>query len=241
MHELRGLEQRLGRPGVVPRRPAPHLLHRQVASTQVRTVEVGDLQLLPPRRLQASRQCRRVGVVQVQPRHRPARRRFGGLFHDVGHRPLRVVRHHAVGLGVRHLLGKDRRTTFAYHGPLHLRRQVVPEEEVVAEYQRACSAIEEVLANYHRLGDAARRGLRGVRNLDPPRIAGAKKSLKERRINRRRDDQELPHPREHQRAQRVVDHRLVEHREQLLAERPRRRGQPRTAPAGENDARSATA
>ena len=41
---------------------------------------------------------------------------------------------------------------------------------------------------------------------------------------------------QHQRAERVVDHRLVVHRQQLLADRERRRMQPRAGAAGEDDA-----
>ena len=53
---------------------------------------------------------------------------------------------------------------------------------------------------------------------------------------RRRDDQDVSNPRQHQRRQRVVHHRLVVDRHELLADRPRQRMQPRPRAAGEDDA-----
>ena len=43
-------------------------------------------------------------------------------------------------------------------------------------------------------------------------------------------------PRQHQRGQRIVDHRLVVDRQQLLRRHERQRMQPRAGAAGENDA-----
>ena len=53
---------------------------------------------------------------------------------------------------------------------------------------------------------------------------------------RRRDHEDLADPGEHERAQRVEDHRLVVDREQLLGDDPRHRVQPRARPAGQDDA-----
>ena len=57
-----------------------------------------------------------------------------------------------------------------------------------------------------------------------------------RQVLRRGDDQDIPDAREHQRAQRVVDHRLVVDREQLLADHAGQRVEPRARAAGEDDA-----
>ena len=51
-----------------------------------------------------------------------------------------------------------------------------------------------------------------------------------------RDQQDLADAGQHQRGQRVVDHRLVVDRQQLLADRPGDRVQPGAGPAGQNDA-----
>ena len=63
----------------------------------------------------------------------------------------------------------------------------------------------------------------------------AQQLLKPRRVLRRRDHQDLPNPRQHQRRQRIVDHRLVIHRQQLLGHRLRHRMQPRPRAARKNN------
>jgi hypothetical protein len=51
----------------------------------------------------------------------------------------------------------------------------------------------------------------------------------------RGDDQNVPDSRQHQRAQRIVDHRLVVDGQKLLADDGRHRHQTGAAAAGEND------
>ena len=51
----------------------------------------------------------------------------------------------------------------------------------------------------------------------------------------RRDDQDLADARQHQDAERVVDHRLVVDRQQLLADDPGQRVEPRARAAGQDD------
>ncbi len=55
-------------------------------------------------------------------------------------------------------------------------------------------------------------------------------------VLRRRDDQHLADARQHQRGERVVDHRLVVDRQQLLADRVRDRVQARARTTGQDDA-----
>ena len=64
----------------------------------------------------------------------------------------------------------------------------------------------------------------------------AEQLFEARRVLRRRDDENVPDPREHERAQRVVDHRLVVHGQQLLGHDLRDRIEPRAGAAGEDDA-----
>ena len=49
------------------------------------------------------------------------------------------------------------------------------------------------------------------------------------------DDQDIPDARQHEGGQRVVDHRFVVNREQLLADQTGEWIEPRSCPAREND------
>ena len=69
--------------------------------------------------------------------------------------------------------------------------------------------------------------------------AVAKQPGEQRRVVRRRNDEDVADAREHQGAERVIDHRLVIDREQLLRDDHRHRMKARPLPAGQNDALAA--
>ena len=86
------------------------------------------------------------------------------------------------------------------------------------------------------LRQPVRRRLHRVAEIDAPARAVAQQLLEARRVLRRGDDQDVADARQHQRGQRVVDHRLVVDRQQLLGDRQRHRIQPGAGTAGEDDA-----
>ena len=114
--------------------------------------------------------------------------------------------------------------------------EVVAVEDVVAQHQRARRIADELVADDEGLRQAIGAGLHRVLQVDAPLAAVAQQLLEARRVLRRADDQDVAHAAEHQRAQRVVDHRLVVHRQQLLADGQRGRVQPGAGAAGEDDA-----
>ena len=86
------------------------------------------------------------------------------------------------------------------------------------------------------LGQAIGAGLHRVADLHAPGAAIPQQPLEGRLIVGRGDDQHLADSRQHQRAERVVDHRLVIHRQQLLAHRLRDRVQARPCTSRQDDA-----
>src|SRR5260221_6551276 len=88
-------------------------------------------------------------------------------------------------------------------------------EDVVAEYQRARPAIDEFLAYEKCLRDTFGLRLNRVFEFHSPALAVAKQFLETRRVLWRGDDQNFVDPGEHQRAQGVIDHRLVVDPQQL--------------------------
>ena len=73
------------------------------------------------------------------------------------------------------------------------------------------------------------------RDRQPERRPIAQEPAERVLLVRRGDHQDLADTRQHERRQRVVDHRLVVHGQQLLAHRERERMQPRAGAAGQDD------
>ena len=95
--------------------------------------------------------------------------------------------------------------------------------------QYGTNFISVMLTNLYGPGD----------NFDPersPTVAVAQHRLDASAIDGGGDDQHVADPRQHQRAQRVVDHRLVVDRQHLLADRQCGRIEARTGPPGQDDA-----
>ena len=222
-------------PRVQPRGAPPQSLDAQVPEAQVRTVEIGDLEFSPVRGLDAARQLRGALVVEVDPRHRIIGRRLGGLFQKIDHVAGGVELHHSIALRVVHVIPEHRRSVAAKRRALQQLREVGSVENVVAEYQCRRRAVQEPLGDEQSLRDAVRLRLHGILESDTPLLATAQQLRERDLIPRRGDDQVLPDARRHQRRQRIVNHRLVVYRQQLLALRQGDRMQPRTGASGQYD------
>jgi hypothetical protein len=85
------------------------------------------------------------------------------------------------------------------------------------------------------LRQAIRAGLHRVADLHAPLRAVAEQGLEQRLLVRRVDDEHFADARQHQGAERVIDHRLVVDRQQLLADALGDRIQPGAGAAGQDD------
>jgi hypothetical protein len=221
--------------GVEPRVPPAEELHPERPVLQVQAVQVRDLELPSGRRREPLREVDHPVVVEVQAGDRPARLRARGLLLEAQGPTVRAELDDAVLL--RPL---DRgATVFAYRvepgGALERLGEPVPVEEVVPEDEAARLAAYELLAHQERLREAARVRLHRVPQGQPPPRAVAEQIPERLLIARRRDDQHVPYPGQHQGGERVVDHRLVVDRQELLARRQRDRVEARARPSGEDD------
>src|SRR5205085_10642975 len=111
----------------------------------------------------------------------------------------------------------------------------MPIEDVVAENEAARVVADEVAADEKCLRESARIGLRGVCEIESPLRAVAEQTPKERLIVGSGDEEDVDDAGEHQRRQRVVDHRLVVDRQELLGYDGRDRVKAGSGASGEDD------
>ena len=236
--ELRGLVQALHGAGVQPRVPAAQGHHGQRPLLQVHLVERGDLQLAAGRRLDLMRLGGHVARVEVQAGDGVGALGALGLLLDGDGPPLAVELHDAEALGVVHVVAEDRGAARlgVLDGARQVARQAVAVEDVVAQHQRARLAGDELLADGECLREAVGARLLGVGQVHAVARAVPEQALEVGQVGRRGDDQDVPDARQHEGAERVVDHGLVVDRQQLLGGHERERVQARAGPAGEDDA-----
>ena len=150
--------------------------------------------------------------------------------------PARAVRlGHAVAFRVPHPVAEQGAAGVERSRSGQLSAQAVPVEDVVTEDQCRGVATDVLGADVERLGQAVGLGLYRVAQRDAQVAAVAEQADELLLLVRRRDDQDVADAGQHQRRQRVVDHRLVVDGQQLLADRVRDRVQPGARATGEDD------
>ena len=236
--ELRGLVQALHGAGVEPRVAAAQGDHGQRPLLQVHLVERRDLKLAARGRLHPMGLGGHVARVEVQAGDGVGALGLGGLLLDVHGPALAVELDDAEALGVVHVVAEDRGPPRlgVLDGARQVARQAVAVEDVVAQHEGARLAVDEVLADGEGLRQAVRRGLLGIGQVHAVARAVAEQALEVGQVGRRGDDQDVADARQHEGAERVVDHGLVVDRQQLLGGHERERVQARAGPAGEDDA-----
>ncbi|OIQ75685.1 hypothetical protein GALL_426430 [mine drainage metagenome] len=222
--------------GIEPGVAASESLHLQAALLQIDAVDVGDLQFAARRGLEAGGDVEHLLVVEIQSGDGMAALRSGRFFFQAHGASLRIELDHAVALGVVHVIGEHGGAALPGVGLLHLMLEVVAPEQVVAQHQAARRVADEVAADDEGLGQPVGAGLHRVVQVESPLAAVTQQLGESRRVLRGGNDEDVAHAGKHQRRQRVVDHRLVVHRQQLLADRLRDRVEPRAGTAGEDEA-----
>ena len=228
-----GLQQGVVRAGIEPGVAAAHGLDVELMAREVGLVDVGDLELTACRWLYRLRDVDDVLVIEIEACHGEIRLWLGWLFLEAHSLAPLVELDDAVALGVADVVGKDRRAVRLRGRALHHDGEVGAVEDVVAQDERTALARKKLLTDQECLRESFRLGLHGVRDGDAPLRTVAEQALEVRIVRRRRDHKNVPDAREHQRRQRIVDHRLVIDRHKLLRHRNRQRIQSRARAASQ--------
>jgi hypothetical protein len=223
--------QTLERAGVRP--PAVHHAVAQVVPLDVPVVDVGDLELAARRRLEPLDDFEDARVVNVDAGHREAAPGLEGLLLDAG--DAAVLEHRdAEALGIVNLGEQDARPPPGI--PSHHRPDALL-EDVVAENDAERLAVGEVLGQGERVRDPALALLVRVVDVVEAELAPVAQQPEEvARVVPAGDDEDVADAGVDQRLDRVVDHRPVVHREQVLVGDAGERREPAPEPAREYDA-----
>ena len=141
------------------------------------------------------------------------------LFLDGNSVVVRIEFYYAEALGIVYVVAEHSSAAICL-GILNRLTQVaakaVTVEDIIAQNQCARFAGNKFLADDERLRQAIRRRLLRVGKRHTKLGAIAQQALKVRQVGRRGNNQNVFDARHHQHRQRIVDHWLVVHRQQLL-------------------------
>ena len=132
-------------------------------------------------------------------------------------------------------IGEDRRPVVTVGRPTEDILEAMAVEDVVAEDERGAGAPEELAADDERLGEPLGPRLLGIGERHAKSAPVAEETLEVGQVVRRRDQEDVANPGQHQRREGIINHRLVVDREQLLRDRQRHRVEPRAGPTGKHD------
>ncbi len=216
LHVLRGFQQAVVGTGVEPGEATAEALDVEVAAFEVGHVDVGYLQLAAWRGLDRLGDLDDVVVVEVQAGHRVAGLRLLRLLFDGQCLAALIEVDHAEALRVLDPVAEYGSAAWLGGGTLQLLGEVLAVEDVVAENQAHRIVTDELFTDQERLGQAIRRGLLGIAEVDPELAAVAQQVLVLRQVLRGGNQQDVADASEHQHRNRVVGHRLVVDRQELL-------------------------
>ncbi|MNF86875.1 hypothetical protein D3C84_693250 [compost metagenome] len=222
--------------GVQPGEAAAEQFDIEVAALQVHLVDAGDFQLAPSGRPHLPGDLHHAVVVEVQAGDGELGLGLERLFLD-GDRMLLVIElDHTKALRVLHLIAEHGGAFLAPGGLEQHEPEALTVENVVAEHQAHRVGADELFANEEGLRQAVGARLHGIAQIDAERAAIPEQALETRDIVWRADQQDVANSRQHQCRQRVIDHRLVVDRQQLLGNAPGDRVQPGPGTAGQDNA-----
>ena len=183
--ELRGLGQRVHRPGIQPGVAAPQRDHVQCTLVQIYPVQVGDLQLAPGGWLQRLGALHDLLVIEVQAGDGIVALGLFGLFLDGKGLAGVVQLHHAEPLRVVDVVAEHRRAVLLLHRLAELARKARAVEDVVAQDHSRPVVPDELLTQDERLGQAVWRGLYLIRKMNAELTAISQQTLEVRQVGRR--------------------------------------------------------
>ena len=218
---------------IEPGDAAPQRHDAQLTAAQVFHVHIRDFQLAPGGRFHRFGDIYNMPVVKIQAGHSIVALGTGRLFLDAHRHAFVVEFNHAVAFRVMDIVAKnDRAATEVVNNFTHTH---LAEKNVVAQDKRYRLTRDEFLADQKCLGNAFGLRLHSVGKLYSPAAAVTEQGLETRRVLRRGDDQYVADARRHECSQRIVDHRLVVNRLQLLAGYQRQRIESASGPPRQDD------
>src|SRR5262249_9418807 len=138
------------------------------------------------------------------------------LFADIQHLANAIEFHNPIAFWILNGMRKNRGPSGPLGGLLQDPGQVIAVKNIVPEYQCTCVAFDEFLADDQCLSHAIGRLLLSITNIYSPFTAIAQELPEPWHIGWRRDHKDRSNSREHEHAQRVVNHWLVIYRQELF-------------------------
>ena len=209
------------RTGVEPGGAAAEEFDAESAGVEVEPVEVRDLEFTALGRFEGARDFDDISVVEIDAGDGVVGFRLRGFFLKGEDATIGSELDDAVAGGVGDVVAKNGGSGGAGPGGFERAREIMAVEKVVAEDEgRGFGAGEEagVAGDVEGLGEAVGAGLLGVGELEAEVGAVAEQFFKEREIGGGGDDEDLANAGEHQDRQRVIDHRFIVNRHELLGD-----------------------
>ena len=207
----------------------------QFPRVEIGLVDVRDFQFAPGGGLDFTCNIHDVLIIKIKPGHGVAGFGMLGFLLEGADFHILIELDHAVTLGIADVIPEDGRALFLLPGADEEIFEAVAEENIVPKDQAGVASLDEVSGKEERLSDTFRLRLCDVLKGASPLAAVPEKFAELPAVVWRGDDGNLTDARQKENRQRIIDHRLIVDRQQLLADAEREGVKPRTGTARQQD------
>ena len=237
LHEAARLDQAVHGARIQPRKAASHDLRPKGAVLQIHIVQRSDLQFAPCAGFHLLRQFADPLVVEIQAGDAVVALGIFRLFLHGKHLAVGIELHDAEAFRIVDEIAEDRSKPIfriLRRFPQHSGKTVAI-EDVIPQHHGAGLSADKILADQECLRQSIRGGLHRILERNAELASVPQQLLKAGRVRGSRDHQNILNSRQHQRRQRVIDHRFIIDRQKLLGSHHGQRIQPRSCAACQNN------
>src|SRR5271165_5335451 len=230
---VRGLDQRLHSAGVKPGESSAEDFNPELLALEINPIDIGDLQFTAGRGSHCSGDIKDLIIIEVQPGYRVVRSRTSRFFLDRKNVAFDIELDNAIALGILDRIGEDRCSVGLVARALQHPLESLAVEDVISQDQGDVVHTDELPANEKCLGQSTGTRLHGVPDGKADLSSIPQDPLKILDVVWRGYQENLADAGKHQRREGIVNHRLVVDGQQLLADRPGNRIEPRSRTTGQ--------
>lgn len=238
MNKICGFQHTLMCSSIKPGKASIQYFHMEFPLFQIIFIHTGDFLLSASAWLYILCYLNYIIGIYIESCDSKRRLRYCRFFYDSDNSIMGIKFYDTISLWISHFVRKHDRFSFilsSLNTCFEHMTESLPIKDIISQYQTDIILADKIFPNCKGLSKPIRISLYRIRNHNSPLTTISEKSLKTLLIIQSRDHQNISNSSQHQDRKRIIYHRLIIDRHQLLGNRERNRMKPCTEAPGKDN------